>query len=168
MLMNLSFSLVRTPPLPHNLAAKLSHKFDIPIQSDLEAYLGMPILHGRLSRHFYEFFISKVKKHLSGLKQNTLSWAARMIIQSSTSTIPYYAMQTSHMLAFDSWLWEAQLEILLGRTRIRKEDTHCRAGTICRAKGEGGVGMKNLSHMNMGTACQTCSAHVGKTGHSLS
>lgn len=74
---------------------RLHQNFEIPTTTDLGLYLGMPIVHGRKSWAVFEFILTKVRKHLIGWKKWTLSLAARgVLIQSVTSSIPSYVMQT--------------------------------------------------------------------------
>lgn len=83
-----------------SLVLDMTNKFDIPIAEDLGNYLGMLIIHGRVSRNLYEFLATKACKKQSGWKRHTLSRAARMIlIQSVTSVVPSYATQTTRLPA---------------------------------------------------------------------
>ncbi|KAI5658594.1 hypothetical protein M9H77_27387 [Catharanthus roseus] len=80
------------------LGEALSRTFETPLTEDLGVYLGMPIVHGRKSHNLYKFIIAKVNGRLSGWKRKILSKEARTIlIQSVTSTISHYVIQTSRL-----------------------------------------------------------------------
>lgn len=80
------------------LAGDLEKKFDIPLSDNLIIYLGMPPVHGIKTRNLYDFIVNKVKKKLSHWKKRTISRATRnILIQSVTSAIPAYAMQTTNL-----------------------------------------------------------------------
>lgn len=63
--------------------------------SNLRTYLGFPLRHSGLSNQDLNFVLDKVNQRLAGWKANLLSLAGRKIlIQATTSAIPFYIMQT--------------------------------------------------------------------------
>ena len=65
---------------------------------NLGKYLGIPIKHPNSSSQDYDFILDRVKGKLAGWKANLLSLAGRaVLVQSSTETIPSYAMQCSYL-----------------------------------------------------------------------
>lgn len=63
--------------------------------SDLRIYLGVPLIHGRLRKLHFRYLIDRAEKKLSRWKIKLLSKAARMmLLQSSLTCLPSYAMQT--------------------------------------------------------------------------
>ena len=64
----------------------------------LGRYLGVPIIHKLVSEDTDQFIIDKVNQHLNGWKAKCLSFAGRTtLIQSVTSAIPNYVMQTTRL-----------------------------------------------------------------------
>ncbi|KAL6138042.1 hypothetical protein ACLB2K_063330 [Fragaria x ananassa] len=66
--------------------------------SDLGVYLGMPLIHSRVSASAYANLVDKVQFRLASWKSKTLNMAGRLtLIQSVASSIPVYAMQTAKL-----------------------------------------------------------------------
>nr|WMB96789.1 reverse transcriptase [Solanum melongena]WMB97011.1 reverse transcriptase [Solanum aethiopicum] len=60
---------------------------------NLGKYLGVPLIHGRVSKQTYREIVEKVNNRLSGWKNKTLNLAGRAtLISSVTSGIPSYHM----------------------------------------------------------------------------
>lgn len=62
-----------------DLAATLSWRFNIPLTDDLDIYLGIPVVHGRIIQKLLQFIVAKVQRKLGGLKKKCLSRAAKLI-----------------------------------------------------------------------------------------
>lgn len=61
--------------------------------NNLGQYLGVPLLHGRVSRSIYFGILEKVKNSLSGWAASSLSMVGRtMLVNSALSSIPLYTM----------------------------------------------------------------------------
>ena len=64
--------------------------------SNLGKYLGFPLKHPSNRRQDFSFVLDRVKKKLASWKANLVSMAGRMVlIQSSSSIIPAYVMQSN-------------------------------------------------------------------------
>ncbi|CAL9021082.1 unnamed protein product, partial [Prunus brigantina] len=62
---------------------------------DLGKYLGLPLLHSRVTKGTYNGLLDKVQNRLAAWKRKCLSLAGRAtLIQAVTSSIPVYTMQT--------------------------------------------------------------------------
>ncbi|PNX93586.1 ribonuclease H, partial [Trifolium pratense] len=62
--------------------------------NSLEKYLGFPIIHGRLCKRDYDFFIDKIQHRLASWKNKLLNKAGRLaLVQSVLTSIPTYYMQ---------------------------------------------------------------------------
>lgn len=84
-----------SPNVTRRKARHLSNFCGIALTNDLGKYLGVPLLHKRTNRSHFKHIIEKVQCKLSGWKANTLHIAGRAtLIQTSSSTIPSYTMQT--------------------------------------------------------------------------
>lgn len=65
---------------------------------DLGKYLGMPLLHSRVTKKTYQDIIGKVDKRLSGQNALHLSLAGRVTLAHSViQVVPIHAMQTSNL-----------------------------------------------------------------------
>lgn len=74
---------------------KLSRISGIAFTDDLGKYLGIPLLHKRISKQHFVELVEKVQKKLSCWKSNTLMLSGRStLVQTSSATIPSYTMQT--------------------------------------------------------------------------
>lgn len=81
---------------PRYLQNVICTEFGVLPTSDLGTYFGVPLQHGRLGKHAYQFLLEKVDRRLSGWKRKILSKASRaMLIQSTLAALPVYAMQSA-------------------------------------------------------------------------
>ncbi|GKU90588.1 hypothetical protein SLEP1_g4569 [Rubroshorea leprosula] len=133
-----------SPNIQSAVARSLSISCGIPLTSNLGTYLGVPIIHGRNSATQYKYIIEKMQLKLASWKQNTLSLVGRRIlIQSVTSSIPTYTMQTvllphSTCDAIDkmhrNFLWGTETGI--SRPHLVSWEV------VCRSKDQGGLGLR--------------------------
>lgn len=66
--------------------------------TDWGKYLGVPLIHGRVTKGTYRELIEKVNNKVSGWKSKVLSLAGRATLVSSvTSSIPTYTMLTTRL-----------------------------------------------------------------------
>ncbi|XP_004301578.1 PREDICTED: uncharacterized protein LOC101313223 [Fragaria vesca subsp. vesca] len=85
-----------SPNTTKTMASSISATCGSPLTSDLGKYLGMPLIHSRVNKHTYDAIFYKVQSRLSSWKSKVLNMAGRLtLIQSVTSAIPNYAMQTT-------------------------------------------------------------------------
>lgn len=85
-----------------NVSADLAHSIATisgsPLTDCLGKYLGVPLIHKRVTKDTYHEILDKVQKRLSSWKSHTLSMAGRItLVQSVTSAIPIYTMQTAQL-----------------------------------------------------------------------
>lgn len=70
----------------------------IPIASNFENYLGVPIACGRMTADRYNFLLEKVSSRLKGWQTKTLSLAGRITLAKSVLvSLPLYTMQASYL-----------------------------------------------------------------------
>ncbi|CAL9001792.1 unnamed protein product [Prunus brigantina] len=82
------------------LAQNIASISGSPLSDNLGKYLGVPLIHTRVNKDTYQEIIDKVQKRLSYWKSHTLSMAGRLtLLQSVTSAIPIYSMQTAMLPA---------------------------------------------------------------------
>ena len=78
----------------HKLTAReIRARCKIPLTADLGKYLGVPLIHKRVSKTTYYHILEKVQDRSAGWKAEQLSMAGRtLLVQSVTSAIPVYTM----------------------------------------------------------------------------
>lgn len=114
-------------------------------------YLGMPILHSRVTKATYQDILDKVQQRLSGWNAKHLSLAGRITLaQSVLQALPIYAMQSTKIPTSVLTKIEQSCKhfIWSGNAEQRKLNL-IRWDTLCQPKSCGGLGLKDLSHMNM-------------------
>ncbi|KAH9751354.1 putative ribonuclease H protein [Citrus sinensis] len=131
-------------------ASRIGNFLGFTMTKDLGKYLGMPLLHSRVTMNTYHDIVDKVEKRLSGWNASQLSLAGRITLtQSVLQAIPVYAMQTSEIPAgvinkinqiCKRFIWSGSNEnrkmSLIGWDKV------------CQPKICGGLGLKNLGMMN--------------------
>lgn len=113
---------------------------------DLGNYLGMPLIHGRLTRRDFQKLIDKVKSKLAGWKTNCLSMAGRVTLAKSViSSIPFYAMQSTRIpMSICSEIEMLQRNFIWGPDENKRKVHTISWETVCRNKNQGGWELKSL------------------------
>ncbi|KAH9734293.1 putative ribonuclease H protein [Citrus sinensis] len=136
--------------VPVTLASGIGKALGFSVTNNLGRYLGMPLLHDRVSKKTYQSIIDKIDQRLSGWAAKHLSLAGRVTLaQSVLQAIPIYAMQTTYLpssvrIKIDQlcrrFIWSgagSQRKLSLVSWDI-----------ICRPKSNGGLGFKDMDLMN--------------------
>ncbi|CAN1177039.1 Putative ribonuclease H protein At1g65750 [Linum perenne] len=118
---------------------------------DLGRYLGVPIIHGRNSKHLYRYLVERIEAKLAGWKVGSLSFAGRVSLAlSALNTIPAYTMQTVLLPnevcnAIDqkirSFIWGS----LNGERKMHLMNWE----KVCQPKECGGLGLRSAKEMNL-------------------
>ncbi|KAL5858823.1 hypothetical protein ACOSQ4_000119 [Xanthoceras sorbifolium] len=121
-----------------------------PITKDLGKYLGVPLLHSRITKHTYCEILEKTQKRLAYWKSATLSMAGRVtLIKAVTAAIPVYSMQTIKLPNdLCCRLDKVNRDFLWGHTVDKKTVHLVNWRTVCTPKGNGGLGIKSTKLMN--------------------
>lgn len=83
------------PNTPTYLKNTVCTRFGKSATVNLSTYLGVPLLHGRMTKLTYKALIEKAQQKLAGWKSRLLSKAAKTIlIRSTLSALPSYLIQT--------------------------------------------------------------------------
>ena len=70
------------------------------VTKNLDKFLGMPILHSRVTKATYQEILDKVQPRLSGWNAKHLSLASKITLtQSIIQALPIYAMQSTKIPA---------------------------------------------------------------------
>ncbi|GLT57721.1 hypothetical protein SLA2020_306730 [Shorea laevis] len=133
-----------SPNIQSAVARSLSTSCGIPLTSNLGTYLGVPIIHGRNSAAQYKYIIEKMQLKLASWKQTTLSLAGRRIlIQSVTSSIPAYTMQTVLLPHSTCNAINKMNRNFLWGTETGNSRPHLVSWeVVCRSKDQGGLGLR--------------------------
>ncbi|KAF7807224.1 ribonuclease H [Senna tora] len=120
------------------------------LTNDLGRYLGMPLLHGRVSRSQFAFIMEKVNSRLAGWKTSCLSMAGRTAVAKSVvSSIPFYAMQSMRIPKSISLEVERmQRNFIWGHDHEHRKAHPIGWSTLCKPKGCGGLGFRRMELMN--------------------
>lgn len=111
----------------------------------------MPLLHKRVSKQDFNHIIDKVQNRLSGWVSNTLMLSGRnTLVQSVTSTIPSYTMQTMHLPASVCERLDRINRIFLwGDSPGSKKIHPVKWDKVCKSKDGGGLWLKKAPDQNL-------------------
>ncbi|KAH9725610.1 putative ribonuclease H protein [Citrus sinensis] len=120
------------------------------VTKDLGTYLGMPLLHTRVSQHTYQNIIDKVERRLSGWHASLLSLAGRITLtQTVLQAIPVYAMQTTSLpTGINMKIDKACRKFIWSGNSNQQRMSMVSWDTLCKPKAYGGLGLKDLNVMN--------------------
>lgn len=124
----------------------------------LENTLAFPFFHNRPSKHHFNYIIEKVQSKLAGWKSNTLMQSGRAtIIQTVTSTIPSYSMQTMHLpISVCNKLDRINRNFLWGDTANKKKLHLVNWNQICKNQDLGGFGIRKSHCQNLALLTKLC------------
>ncbi|CAN1181294.1 Putative ribonuclease H protein At1g65750 [Linum perenne] len=122
----------------------------MPLTQDLGRYLGVPILHERVTSHTYQDILDRIDKKLAGWKVKTLSLAGRVTLaQSVLAAIPAYAMQTSVLPVNTCEEIDRRIRnFVWGTTSEERKVSLVAWEKICLPKEKGGLGLKMARQLN--------------------
>ncbi|CAN1177289.1 Putative ribonuclease H protein At1g65750 [Linum perenne] len=137
--------------LDRRVAADISIRFGIPLTQDLGKYLGVPVLHNRITSTTYQDIITRLDFKLAGWKAKQLSLAGRVTLALSVlAAIPVYAMQTSVLPSdtckeIDKRIWS----FVWGSSSEERKVHLVSWETICTPKDKGGLGLRHSKVLNL-------------------
>ncbi|XP_062006018.1 uncharacterized protein LOC133723218 [Rosa rugosa] len=120
------------------------------LTDDLGIYLGMPLIHFRVTKNTYAGLVDKAQSRLASWKGKVLNMAGRLtLIQSVNSSIPIYAMQTAKLpMKLCDKLDKLNRDFLWGDTEQKRKVHLSSWDLVCRPKCNGGLGIKKTTDMN--------------------
>ncbi|KAM5573208.1 hypothetical protein ABKV19_012976, partial [Rosa sericea] len=150
-------SLFCSPDTEEDLAAQISDICGSPLTDDLGNYLGVPLLHSRVTPETYKGLVEKVQLRLASWKSHTLSMAGRhILIQSVTAGLPVYTMQSVRLpMSICNTLDRLNMNFLWGHTEEQKKIHLVKWDTVCKPKCYGGLGLKKTCMMNQALLAKT-------------
>ena len=133
-----------------SLAEAISRRSGFQVTTDLGRYLGVPLLHHRVTKQTYSYLVENMQKRLAGWKTGNLSLAGRITLcKAVLATIPLCPMQAAAIpkqtcreieKVCRRFIWGQQE----GRDKIHLINWN----TICKPKEEGGLGIRKMEAMN--------------------
>ncbi|XP_028775264.1 uncharacterized protein LOC114732140 [Neltuma alba] len=134
----------------HHEARRICDQLGYQKTENLGRYLGVPLLHKRITKDTYRYIEDSINKKLSGWKAKSLSLAGRITLaQSVLSTIPFFAMQTTKLPAATCHRIETLIRnFIWGDSESHKSIHLVNWSTLCQPKNRGGCGLKKLEGQN--------------------
>ncbi|CAL1397558.1 unnamed protein product [Linum trigynum] len=119
---------------------------------DLGRYLGMPVIHGRVTKSTYRFILEKIDNKLTAWKARTLSLAGRVTLALAVlNAIPNYAMQTSPLPAAVCDEIDRKIRMFVWGGQAGKKKTHLLSwNTVCKPKSQGGLRLRSAPQLEHG------------------
>ncbi|KAH9666870.1 reverse transcriptase domain-containing protein [Citrus sinensis] len=136
--------------VPVTLANGIGKALGFSVTNNLGRYLGMPLLHDRVSKKTYQSIIDKIDQRLSGWAAKQLSLAGRVTLtQSVLQAIPIYAMQTTYLpSSVRVKIDQLCRRFIWSGAGSQRKLSLVSWDNICRPKSNGGLGFKDMELMN--------------------
>ncbi|KAL7235947.1 hypothetical protein ACSBR1_019263 [Camellia fascicularis] len=140
-----------SPNVENRKARELSNYCGITLTPNLGKYLGVPLLHSRVNSQISNNILEKIQQKLSNWKANNLSLAGRAtVIQAVSSLIHSYIMQTAKLpQRICKQIDKINRNFLWGDQENRKKVHLVSWKQVCKAKQEGGLGLKRAEDQNI-------------------
>ncbi|XP_019155168.1 PREDICTED: uncharacterized protein LOC109152041 [Ipomoea nil] len=133
------------------LKRKIGEKMGIPIYLNLGTYLGIPLLHKRVSHNTFFSVIDKMRKKLATWKASALSMAGRrVLVQTSLATTPTYAMQYMRLpVSTCNSIDKICRNFLWGHSKDTRKIHTVSSDNVCMPRECGGLGLRQAKNCNM-------------------
>ncbi|CAL1366122.1 unnamed protein product [Linum trigynum] len=129
----------------------ICNRLGIQETDDLGRYLGVPVLHGIISKTTFKYILEKIDRKLTAWKAKTLSLAGRVTLaQSVLNAIPTYAMQTSMLPVSICDDIDRRIRRFVWGSQEGKRKVHLVSWEkVCTAKQQGGLGLRSARSLNL-------------------
>ncbi|CAL1381633.1 unnamed protein product [Linum trigynum] len=130
---------------------RISDTLGIQQTNNLGRYLGVPVIHGRVTKDTYKYILEKIDKRLSGWKARSLSLAGRVTLAVSVlNALPNYVMQTAVLpISVCDTIDRKVRAFVWGAEEGRGKAHLVKWETICKPKEEGGLGLRSARALNL-------------------
>lgn len=134
----------------HSLSHSLGVKFRYAVTNNLRKYLGIPLIHGRVTKATYRKLIDNINRKLNGWKAKTLLFPGRVTLAQSTfQTMPSYTMQMAYVPPHTCNEIDKKIRsIVWGSWEDSKKGALVKWDSICGSKDDGGPGLRKASDLN--------------------
>ncbi|CAN1764377.1 Putative ribonuclease H protein At1g65750 [Linum perenne] len=122
----------------------------MPATRSLGRYLGIPLIHGRVTNAHFKYILENMDAKLSGWKRETLSLAGRVTLASSVlNAIPSFAMQTTVLpMHICDQIDQKIRSFVRGSEQGQRKMHLVNWETVCQPKELGGLGLKSARSFN--------------------
>ncbi|CAN1766327.1 Putative ribonuclease H protein At1g65750 [Linum perenne] len=136
--------------IPRSKASDIVEVLGMSATSDLGRYLGVPILHGRVTKQTYNFVLERLDNKLAGWKAENLSLAGRVTLASSVlNSIPSFVMQTAFLPVYLCDQIDRKIRnFIWGSTEGTRKIHNVNWQTVCKPKCLGGLGLRSARDLN--------------------
>ena len=133
------------------LMAKITTKSGFNLTNDLVIYLGIPLVHKKVTKNMYNFLVNKVQEKLTSWKANCFSMAKRVILfKAIISLLPTYSMQVSLILGQTLLEIDKHQRVFIwGHDRNIRKIHIIPQDSLCQPKLCKGLSIRNLQKMNI-------------------
>lgn len=131
-------------------AREISRMAEIPITTDLGRYLGVPLIHGRVTKKTYWPLVERFQAKLANWKINQLSLAGRCIlVKSAAAPIALHTMQSAKLPSgVCDKLDSLSRQFVWGSTSDKRRIHLVSWENVCVPKGVGGLGFRSMKNWN--------------------
>lgn len=136
--------------VPANQASNICSQLGYQKTCDLGTYLGVSLLHERVTTRTYEYIISRLQQKLASWKIKTLSLAGRITLaKSALCAIPYYSMQTSKLPSSClNKIEQLVRNFVWGSDENQKKTCLIKWTYMCQPLLNGGCGFRHMEEQN--------------------
>ncbi|CAN1127155.1 Putative ribonuclease H protein At1g65750 [Linum perenne] len=135
---------------PRSVKLEVVNLLGIAATPDLGRYLGVPILHGRVTKHTYDYLLDRLDSRLAGWKADNLSLAGRVSLASSVlNSLPCYVMQTASLpLSLCDKIDRKIRNFIWGSSNGVRKIHNVNWDSVCKPKKMGGLGLRSARELN--------------------
>ena len=132
------------------MGSQIGDSFGFTVTTDIGKYLGVPLIHGRVTRSSYSYLVDKLQVRSSSYQSSRLSLAGRTTLAKSVlCALPIYTMQTTVLLYSTCERLDALCHgFVWGSTGEQRKIHLVGWDTVCRPNDCGGLGVRKSAWVN--------------------